>query len=74
MDLLKRLWAGWKRLARRIARFNSIVLTTVLYFVIFPLVAIPFRLSSDPLRLKGPAGFLERRQGEGTLEEATRQG
>ena len=54
--MLKRLWEGWKRLAKWIAWFNSLVLCTILYFVLLPLVAIPFRLFKDPLRLDGPAG------------------
>ena len=61
--MLKRLWAGWKRLARKISRFNSLVLCTVLYIVVLPLVAIPFRLLKDPLRLGGPAGFVAREEG-----------
>ncbi|MEE9276015.1 MAG: hypothetical protein V3V62_11975 [bacterium] len=74
MELLKRLWEGWKRVSRRIARFNSMVLCTVLYYAFLPIVAVPFRMSKDPLRLRGESGFLDREGGENTLEDASRQG
>jgi hypothetical protein len=72
--MLKRLWASWKRLAMKIARFNSLVLCTILYVFLLPLVAIPFRLFKDPLRLDGPAGFVDREEKEASLEDALRQG
>ncbi len=74
MRLLKRAWEGWKRVAHHIARFNSIVLCTVIYILILPLAAVPFRLTKDPLRLKNSAGFVDRDAAEITLEEASRQG
>lgn len=74
MNVLRRLWEGWKRIAHRIARFNSIVLCTLIYVLILPFAAIPFRLFKDPLRLKKPQGFLERNKPEFTLEEASKQG
>ena len=72
--MLKRLWEGWKRLAKWIAWFNSLVLCTILYFVLLPLVAIPFLLFKDPLRLDGPAEFVDREEKEASLEDALRQG
>ena len=73
MPLLKRLWEGWKRVAHRIARFNSLVLTTILYYLLLPCVAIPFRLAKDPLRLKGGA-FLPRPPVKPSLQDSGRQG
>lgn len=72
--MLKRLWEGWKRIAKKIARFNSLVICTVLYFVLLPFVALPFRLKKNPLRLDGPADFIDRESGKASLDEATRQG
>lgn len=74
MDFLKWLWKGWKRIAHKIARFNSMVLTTVLYCAVLPFVALPLSMGKDPLRLRGSAGFLERKRREASLEEAARQG
>ncbi|MBI3126062.1 MAG: hypothetical protein HYZ11_00470 [Candidatus Tectomicrobia bacterium] len=74
MPFLKRLWAGWKRVAHKIARINSLVLTTVLYYLLLPCVAIPFRLAKDPLRLKEEAGFLPRSAAKPSLQDAGRQG
>lgn len=72
--MLKRLWEGWKRIAKKIARFNSLVICTVLYFILLPFVALPFRMTKNSLRLDGPAGFIDRESGEASLDEATRQG
>lgn len=74
MPILKRLWGGWKRAAHRIARFNSLVLTTILYYLFLPLVAVPFRLTKDPLRLREGSGFRPRPAGEASLQDAGRQG
>ena len=74
MSFRKRLWKGWKRVARKIARFNSIVLTTLLYFLVLPFVAVPFRLSRDPLRLKGDAGFVNRENDPADIARASRKG
>ncbi len=72
--MLKRLWEGWKRVAQKIARFNSLVICTVLYFFLLPFIALPFRMKKNPLRLDGPADFIDREPGEASLDEATRQG
>jgi len=74
MPFLQRLWEGWKRVAHKIARFNSLVLTTVLYYLLLPCVAIPFRLAKDPLRLKKEAEFLPRPPAKPSLQDAGRQG
>ena len=74
MKLLKRAWERWKIIARVIARFNSLVICTVIYIVVLPFAALPFRLGKDPLRLKKSAGFIDRSAADGTLEEASRQG
>ncbi len=72
--MLKHLWEGWKRVAKRIARFNSLVICTLLYIVVLPLAAVPFRLLKDPLRLSGDAGFIDREESTASLEDAQRQG
>lgn len=74
MHILKKIWEGWKRIAHRIARFNSMVICTVLYFLLLPFVAIPFRLGRDPLNLSGRKGFSKRSIIEPSLEDSTRQG
>ena len=52
MHILKRASAGWKWVLRRVGNFQASVLLTLTYIVIVPLVAIPFRLLADPLRIK----------------------
>jgi hypothetical protein len=49
---MKKAWAGWKWVLRRVGNFQASILLTLTYVVIIPLIAIPFRLLADPLRIK----------------------
>ncbi|MBI2152898.1 MAG: hypothetical protein HYV92_03075 [Candidatus Rokubacteria bacterium] len=55
-DRLRALWKGWLRIARAIGTVNTVVLLTVLYWlVVAPLGLILRLLGKDPLRLRrGP--------------------
>jgi len=55
--MLRRLWAGWKRVGRKIGDFQARVLLTVFYFVILAPFAMGVRLLADPLGLKRPGGW-----------------
>ncbi|MGA8150823.1 MAG: hypothetical protein WB952_07730 [Terriglobales bacterium] len=60
METLKRLWQGWKRIAKKIGNFQSRVLLTIFYFTIVLPFGVAARLFSDPLRIKKrPAEWLE---------------
>ena len=52
MTYIKSAWFGWKWILRRVGNFQASVLLTLTYTVIFPLIAIPFRLLADPLKIK----------------------
>ena len=47
-----RAWTGWKWLLRRLGNLQARVLLTLTYVVFFPVIAIPHRLLSDPLRIR----------------------
>jgi hypothetical protein len=49
---LRELWAGWKRVARKIGDFQARVLLTIFYFVLLAPFALIMRRTSDPLTLK----------------------
>ncbi|MGH7933942.1 MAG: hypothetical protein ACREQN_12375 [Candidatus Binataceae bacterium] len=46
------LWAGWKRIARKIGDFQARVLLTIFYFVLLAPFALIVRRTSDPLAIK----------------------
>ncbi|MFH1559948.1 MAG: hypothetical protein ABID84_00830 [Chloroflexota bacterium] len=49
---MKKAWSGWKRALRVIGNFQATVLLTLTYLIFVPVVAVPFKLLSDPLRIK----------------------
>ncbi|HEY2105436.1 MAG TPA: hypothetical protein VGH29_06600 [Candidatus Binataceae bacterium] len=49
---LRELWAGWKKIARKIGDFQARVLMTVFYFVLLAPFALVVRRTSDPLAIK----------------------
>ncbi len=74
--LLARIWAGWKRIAKKIGNFQARVFLFLFYFTVFCPFALAVRWTSDPLSIKkgAPPGWLPLPEGEGTaLERARRQ-
>jgi len=59
--VLRRLWEGWKKIARRIGDFQARVLLTVIYAILVLPFGLAVRLLSDPLRIKqAPNSWLDR--------------
>lgn len=52
MSWLKKIWEGWKKIARKIGDFQARVLLGIFYFVILAPVAIIINLRKDILSLK----------------------
>jgi hypothetical protein len=52
MDTLRRVWAGWLRIAHIIGTFQARVLLSVFYFVVVPFFALLVKVSRDPLALR----------------------
>jgi hypothetical protein len=51
IEVLKKIWSGWKWATHRFARFQTLVLLTLFYFLILVPVGAVFRLFGwDPLR------------------------
>lgn len=68
----RRLFAGWKRIAKKIGDFQARILLIIFYFVILMPFALIVRLATDPLAIKkggGPRGWVEKELGEGTPSE-----
>ena len=48
----RRLWEGWKRIARKIGDFNARVILTLFYFILLLPFAMILKLFTDPLGIK----------------------
>jgi hypothetical protein len=72
----RRVWEGWKRIARKIGDFQARAMMTLFYFVILAPVAIILRWRSDPLAIKAgtPRGWTAMKASDiAPLEHARRQ-
>jgi hypothetical protein len=75
-DTARRLWEGWKRIARKIGDFQARALMTLFYFVILAPVAMILRWRTDPLAIKAgtPRGWTAMKASDvAPLEHARRQ-
>lgn len=52
MQVLKRMWEVWKRIAHKIGNFQARVILTIFYAVLMFPFGMAARLFSDPLRIK----------------------
>lgn len=48
----RRLWEGWKKIARKIGDFNARVILTLFYFILLCPFAIIMKIFTDPLEIK----------------------
>jgi hypothetical protein len=72
---MKKLWEGWKRIAKAIGNFNARVIMTIFYFIFLSPLSIPVK-AKDPLVIRGKkkAGWNPRPPAEDTpMEQALRQ-
>ena len=56
LRLARRLWDGWKRVAKTIGIFQARILLMVFYSVIFGPFALTVRWGSDPLAVRALSG------------------
>jgi hypothetical protein len=75
LNFLKKLWAGWKRIGKKIGEFQARVILTVIYAVLVLPFGLAVRLFSDPLRIRQrPNEWLKHPEGANDLDWARRQG
>ena len=75
--ILSVIWAGWKKFAHKLGVFNTYVILTIMYFLVFSVVSILMRLFKPDLLDKkwdaaGPM-WKPRPPSNPALEEARRQ-
>ena len=75
MDVLKKLWEGWKAFGRFIGNFLARIVLSIFYFTFFVPFGLGVRLFSDPLQIKTvpEALWCPRRTGDQSLEDTLRQ-
>jgi hypothetical protein len=74
--MLRRLWAGWKRVGKKVADVQSRALLTLVYFTLIAPFALAVRWAADPLAIKPgtPRTWRPRpSEPEVTLDSARRQ-
>jgi len=74
--LWRKIWEGWRSVARKIGNFQARVLLTVLYYVAVAPFALLLNWSGDPLSLnpKTPKGWRPRSTSSETeASRSTRQ-
>ena len=74
--MLGKVWKRWLKLAEIIGTVQMIVFLTLMYWTLLFLIAVPFKIFSDPLSLRrrGRARWTSREQISNDLESMRRQG
>lgn len=61
-------WNRWLKFAEVVGTVQMIIVLSLVYWTLVAAMAIPFRLMSDPLALKGPRTWIRHRAGSSTLD------
>jgi hypothetical protein len=72
--MLKKIWEGWKKIAKKIGEFNARVILTIFYFVLLAPLALVVR-RSDPMGIwkHKKHGWSEKPAPKGTPKERALQ-
>ena len=54
--IFRRAWDRWMKFAEMMGTVNLVIVLSIMYWTMVTVVAIPFRLASDPLRIKTSEG------------------
>ena len=75
-SILSTAWRYWLKFAETLGNIQMVVLLTIIYWTGFLVLAIPFKLLSDPLSLKRPGGsrWIDRTPIADVLESMRKQG
>jgi hypothetical protein len=74
MEVLKKIWAGWKRVGQFIGDFIGRLVLTVFYFTIFLPFGLGVSFLSDPLGIRQSSAvkWLERVTHDLSMDDARR--
>lgn len=71
--LFQSWFARWKAIAHKIGEFQSRLILSVFYYVVFAPFALALKIFSDPLQLKNFHGWTARSDADEDPESAWRQ-
>ena len=76
LRMISAVWCKWLKFAEKIGNLQFFIFLSLVYWILLPIVAIPFKMTSDPLALKRPPNILwiSREPRPQTLESMKRQG
>lgn len=76
MRLLRKLGRGWLKFAEVLGNVQMVLILSVVYWVMVLILALPLKLITDPLGLKGPhrGGWVKRGPSKDILESMRKQG
>ena len=55
-SIFRKAWDGWMRFAEMMGTVNLVIVLSIMYWTMVAVIAIPFKLASDPLRIKTSEG------------------
>ena len=72
----KKLWSRWLQIAEVIGNIQLTILLTIIYWVLVPLIAVPFKFLADPLSVRKSAKpqWIHREPILDVLEQLKKQG
>ena len=76
LRILAKGWRGWLKFAHILGNIQISIFLTLVYWILFPLWAIPYRLFSDRLALRNPdrARWMSRVPDPDRMESMRKQG
>lgn len=72
-SLGRRLWNRWLKFAEIVGTVQMVIILTLVYWTIVAATAIPFKILSDPLRLKRPPGWTRRGEAVSVIDSMKNQ-
>lgn len=74
MEVLRKIWHGWKKFGQFIGDMLGRVVLTIFYFTLFVPFALIARFTTDPMALRavGQPKWLERKTTDLTLDDSRR--
>ena len=74
--MFRRAWQRWIKVTTFIGTVQMVILLSITYWIMVPLIAIPLKFFSDPMGRKRPIGgnWIERQPMSEILESMKRQG
>ena len=76
LTILKKAWRVWLKFAEILGNIMMMFWLTIIYFTLFLIVAVPFKLFSDPLGLRHAhrSRWVKREPLSSVIEAMRRQG